>query len=99
MNTAWRAQDLAYLSRMNFDEALRPWKFRAQSRGVATAHLTARKRALLDLAVLDRLGKNAPAIVRRAQATQDFKAIDAAVEACFVDLSQNPIRQPWTKRG
>ncbi len=55
-----------------------------------------RETSLMDLAALSKLGGDAVALVASAKRTGDWSAIISSMDGVFVDLSQNPCRQPWT---
>lgn len=71
---------------------MRPWTDMPGMRHRGLPVLTPRVQSLLDLAVLAKLGTEAKTLVSR----REWKEIQARMQHTFVDISQNPCRQPWT---
>ena len=56
---------------------------------------TERVRCLLDLAAISRLGARASSLVAEAKRTGSWKKVQDNMANMYIDVSQNPVRQPW----
>ena len=56
---------------------------------------TERMRCVVDLAAIFHLGPSASALVEEASQTGSWRKIQQALRDVYVDVSQNPVRQPW----
>lgn len=80
--------------------ALCPWTEMPGVEYTGLTNLTPRIASLLDLGAIATLGsgKSAANAVAEARKTNDWGKIQHSMKDIYIDVSQNPVRQPWTNK-